>query len=134
MRNKQKTICMTGTTGTMGMETLKQFLSRQERFKLRLLIHDTKIDRKIIAPYRKKKNIEIVYGDLKDEHSIKQCVRGADYVLHIGAMVSPAADKYPEETLRVSYGSTVKLIEAIKKQDDVVGSHCYRRSQKVIRR
>ena len=32
-----------------------------------------------------------------DYDTIKKCVDGADYVLHIGAMVSPAADKYPEK-------------------------------------
>ena len=118
MKNQQKTVFITGATGTMGMETLKQFLSRQDRFKLKLLIHDTKIDRKIIAPYRKNKNIEIVYGDLRDADVIERCVCGVDYVLHVGAMVSPAADKYPEETMKVNFGSTVKIIEAVKKQDN----------------
>ena len=106
MYSEQKTVAITGATGTMGLETLKQFLKRQDRFKLRLLIRDTKQDRKIIAPYTRHENIEMVYGDLKDAHTIEKCVRGADYVLHIGAMVSPLADQYPEETVKVNYGST----------------------------
>lgn len=42
---------------------------------------------------------------MKDYETILKCVTGADYVLHIGAMVSPAADKYPEETLYTNIGS-----------------------------
>lgn len=116
--SRQKTVCITGATGTMGMATLKQFLKRQDRFRLKLLIRDTQQDRKIIAPYVNNDRIDIIYGDLKDANIIEQCVSATDYVLHIGAMVSPMADRYPEETLQVNYGSTIKIIEAIKKQDN----------------
>jgi nucleoside-diphosphate-sugar epimerase len=102
----------------MGLETVKQFLTRQDRFKLKLLVLDSKKDRKIIAPYRRNKNIEIIYGNLKDPNQVDRWVDGADFVLHIGAMVSPMADKYPEETLKVNLGSTLNIINAIKKQDN----------------
>lgn len=49
-------------------------------------------------------------------------VSGADYVLHVGAFVSPAADDFPEECVRINYGSTLDLIRAIKEQpnaDDI---------------
>lgn len=116
MTTQQKTILITGATGTMGQATLKQFLNREERFKLKLFVHDTKADRRIISRYRRNKNIDVIYGDLKNGAEIEESVRGVDYVLHIGAMVSPAADQYPAETLRVNYGSTVKIIDAIKQQ------------------
>lgn len=51
---------------------------------------------------------------------------GADYVLHIGAMVSPAADKKPEKTLYTNIGSTLAIIKAIKAQPDPDKVHlCY---------
>ena len=53
---------------------------------------------------------------MADYETIKKCVDGSDYVLHIGAMVSPAADKYPEQTLRTNIGSTLNIIKAIKEQ------------------
>ena len=55
---------------------------------------------------------------MADYDTIKKCVDGCDYVLHIGAMVSPAADKYPEETLYTNIGSTLNIIKAIKEQPD----------------
>lgn len=122
MTNNKKTVFMTGSTGTMGMETLKQFVQRQDRFQLKLLVFDSPRDRRIIAPYARNKNIDVVYGNMKDARLVDQCVAGADYVLHIGAMVSPMADQFPEETIRVNLGSTLHIIEAIKRQpnpDDI---------------
>lgn len=62
--------------------------------------------------------IEVIWGDMTDYETILKGVTGADYVLHIGAMVSPAADKYPKETLYTNIGSTLNIIKAIKAQPD----------------
>jgi nucleoside-diphosphate-sugar epimerase len=118
MINDQKTVFVTGSTGKMGLETVKQLLARGDRFRLKLLVFDSKRDRRIIAPYARKKNVEVLYGNLKDAALVEQCVQGCDFVLHIGAMVSPMADKYPEETMKVNLGSTLHIINAIKKQDN----------------
>ena len=118
MNSKAKTICITGATGTMGQETLKHFLKRRDRFRLKLLVYDSERDRRIMRRYRKYKNIEIFYGNMKDADLVEKCVQDADFVLHIGAMVSPMADKYPEETLKVNLGSTLHIINTIKKQDN----------------
>jgi nucleoside-diphosphate-sugar epimerase len=102
----------------MGLETVKQFLDRKDRFKLKLLVFDSKKDHRIIAPYRRNKNVEVFFGNLIDADLVEKCVAGSDYVLHIGAMVSPMADKYPEETMKVNLGSTLNIINAIKKQEN----------------
>ncbi len=102
----QKIVAVTGVTGTMGQETLKQLLPRGNRFKIRAFARPSEVNRekmkKFAAP-----NLEVVWGgDLGNYEDIKKLVDGADYVLHIGAMVSPAADKYPEKTLYTNIGST----------------------------
>lgn len=110
-----KTVFLTGGTGKMGMETVKQLLARKPKFIVRMLARPSQknkdLVKKIADPY-----LEVVWGDMKDYETILNCVTGADYVLHIGAMVSPAADKYPEETLRTNIGSTLNIIRAIKAQ------------------
>ncbi len=113
----QKVIFVTGVTGTMGQESLKQLLARGNRFRVKAFArHSEKNDalmKKFACP-----NLEMVWGDLGCYEDIKRGVDGADYVLHIGAMVSPAADKYPEQTLRTNIGSTLSIIKAIKSQPD----------------
>ena len=114
--DRQKTIFLTGATGTMGKETLKELLKRSDRFRVIVLALGTKSDRKILSEYEENKNLKIVWGDLKDSRAVDACVKDADYILHVGALVSPMADENPHECMRVNYGSTVNIINSIKKQ------------------
>ena len=114
----KKIIFLTGATGTMGEEGLKQILSRSDRFNLRVLVRPSAKNKAFMSRYEHDAALEIVWGDLCCYDDILRCVTGADYVLHIGAMVSPAADKYPEETLYTNIGSTLNIIKAIKEQPD----------------
>lgn len=119
----KKLVFITGGAGNMGSETVKEFLNRSDRFKLRLLVLDTPDERKKVRRYKNNKSVEIVYGDMKDANIIDHCVKGADFVLHIGALVSPMADKEPEAYIKVNYGSALHIIKAIKKQPnaDTIG-------------
>ena len=113
----QKVVAVTGATGIMGQETIKQLLSRGNRFKVKAFARPSDTNRmkmkKMADP-----NLSVVWGDLANYDDMKRLVDGADYVLHIGAMVSPAADKYPEKTLYTNIGSTMNIIKAIKEQPD----------------
>ena len=86
-----RTVFVTGGTGKMGIETVKQLLARKPKFAVRMLARPSaknkELVKKIADPY-----LEVLWGDMKDYETILKCVTGADYVLHIGAMVSPAAD------------------------------------------
>ncbi len=113
----KKVVFMTGATGIMGQETMKQLLSKSNRFKVRILARPSDKNRQLLKKYMCPA-LEVIWGDMKDYNTIKKGVDGADYVLHIGAMVSPAADKYPEETLYTNIGSTLNIIKAIKEQPD----------------
>ncbi len=113
----KKVVFVTGGTGTMGQETLKQLLSRKNRFKVRALVLPTEKDTAIIQKYACP-SLEVIWGNMADYDTIKQGVDGADYVLHIAAMVSPAADQFPKETLYANIGSTLNIIKAIKAQPE----------------
>jgi len=43
-------------------------------------------------------------------------VMGADYVLHVGGMVSPAADYFPKKTLKVNTTAAQYIVDAVKAQ------------------
>lgn len=111
----KKLVFLTGATGIMGQQTMQQLLSRNNRFKVRILARPSEKNKKLLKKYMCP-SLEIVWGDMADYGTIKKCVDGSDYVLHIGAMVSPAADKYPEQTLYTNIGSTLNIIKAIKEQ------------------
>lgn len=113
----KKTVFVTGATGTMGQETLKQLLARNTRFKVRALARPSEKNQALMKKFACP-SLEVIWGDMADYETIKRGVDGADYILHIGAMVSPAADKYPEKTLYTNIGSTLNIIKAIKEQPD----------------
>lgn len=115
--NKKKTIFLTGATGHMGFEALK-LLAADDRFLLKLLILPDKASRKIVNPYMYFLNVEIIEGDLRNINDIRKGVKNADFVLHVGALIPPVADKYPELAEAINYGGTLNVIKAIKEQDD----------------
>ena len=114
----KKIIFLTGATGTMGEEGLKQILSRSDRFNLRVLVRPSAKNKAFMSRYEHDAALEIVWGDLCCYDDILRCVTGADYVLHVGAFVSPEADKLPQRSLEVNLGSTMNIIRAIKAQPD----------------
>ena len=117
-----KTVFVTGATGTMGQETVKQLLARSPRFKVRVLARPSDKNRALLKKMAHPM-LEVVWGDMADFACVQRCVAGTDYVLHIGAMVSPAADKYPEKTLYTNIGSTLAIIKAIQEQPNADDIH-----------
>ena len=88
---QKKTVFLTGASGTMGWEGFKQLYAKK-CFKIVVLLRDSEKNRKMFAPYMNDPSVKIVWGDLKNYESVLECVTGSDYVLHVGGMVSPAAD------------------------------------------
>ena len=107
-------VFLTGATGVMGMAGLDELTRYPERYEITVLARESKKNQKKLKPY-KTKGVRVVWGDLLDEKSIRIGVEKADIVLHVGGMVSPLADHYPEKTLKVNIGS-MELIAHIAKE------------------
>lgn len=59
---------------------------------------------------------------VNDYDDVYKCIEGVDLILHVAAFVSPAADYYPKQSMKINYGSTKNLVRAIKEQgrmDDI---------------
>jgi len=114
----KKTIFLTGSTGNMGKEGFKQLLARRDKFNIVVLVLPSKKDKEIITPYENMPGVKVIYGDLTKYDDVLKCVTGADYVLHVGGMVSPVADYLPELTNKVNIGAVKNILRAIKAQPD----------------
>ena len=110
-------VFLTGASGNMGSKGLTELLKDSEN-KIITLVLPTEKDREAMKPYENNPRVEIHWGDLTNYDDVKKCVINADIVLHVGALVSPAADYFPEMTMKVNYGSTVNIIRAIKEETD----------------
>ena len=111
----KKTVFLTGGTGNMGWAGFHE-LYKKGKFNIRLLARDSKKNRKLLAPYLSDPSVTVVWGDLTKYEDVLAGVSGSDYVLHVGGMVSPAADYYPEKTLEVNVQSAENVVKAILAQ------------------
>ena len=114
----KKTVFITGATGNMGWAGFQELYARRERFDIRILARDSKKNRKMLKPYLDDPSVTVVWGDLMRYEDVLAGVTGSDYVLHVGGMVSPAADYYPEKTLKVNVGSAENVVKAVLAQEN----------------
>ena len=114
MDQKKIKVFLTGATGVMGMAGLKEFTNYPEKYEITILARESHTNRSKLQPYLEK-GIKVVWGDLLDESSLRKGIEGRDIVLHVGGMVSPKADHFPEKTMEVNVGS-MKLISRIVKE------------------
>ena len=112
---------MTGGTGNMGWAGFKELYARKERFNIRLLARDSRKNRKLLSQYIQVPAVTVIWGDMMSYEDVLRGVTGSDYVLHVGGMVSPAADYYPEKTLKVNVTSAENVVKAVLAQPDPSG-------------
>lgn len=112
----KKRVFITGATGNMGGAAFRELLRRSDRFDIVLLARPGKKNFKKLRPFQDHPSVHVIWGDLTDYEAVLKGVTGADFVLHIGGMVSPAADMYPEKTLKVNVQGAMNVVRAIKAQ------------------
>lgn len=112
----KKTVFLTGATGNMGWAGFQELYKRKDRFDIRLLARDSDKNRKMLKKYLSDPSVTVVWGDLTCYEDVLQGVSGSDYVLHVGGMVSPAADYYPEKTLKVNVTAAENVVKAVLAQ------------------
>ncbi len=113
---QKKTVFLTGASGNMGYQSFLEFIKHKDQFNINVLLRDSEKNRKKFAGYLNDPSVKIVWGDLKNFEDVKRGVDGADYVLHVGGMVSPAADYYPTKTVVTNTTAARNVVDAVKAQ------------------
>ena len=109
---------MTGASGVMGWASFNEIYKTRPEIDLKLLLRDSKKNRKMFRPYANDPRVEIIWGDLQNYEDVKRGVDGSNIVLHIGGLVSPRADPYPVETMKTNLGAANNIVKAVKEQPD----------------
>jgi len=115
-------VFLTGATGAMGFLSLQELMKNPDEQEVVILVRPSEKNKTMLAPFEGRAGLSVRWGDLKDYDDVYACVENADLVLHVAAFVSPAADYYPKEAMKVNFGSTRNIIHAIreqKREDDV---------------
>ena len=115
----KKTVFLTGATGNMGWAGFQELYSRKDRFNIKLLARGSRKNHKKLDKYASDPSVTVIWGDLTRYEDVLEGVTGADYVLHVGGMVSPAADYFPEKTLKTNVTAAENVVKAVLAQPNV---------------
>lgn len=110
--NIMKKVLLTGATGVMGYASLPLLTSHSGELSVRVLARHSAKNEKKLTPFRKR-GMEVAWGDLTSYEDVRRALEGVDILLHLGGMVSPLADRYPDKTVEVNVGSMENIISAI---------------------
>ena len=106
-----KTLMITGGTGSFGQTVLKRFLDTDVK-EIRIYSRDEKKqeDMRIALNHPK---LRFYIGDVRDESSLRQAMKGVNYVFHAAALKQvPSCEFYPMEALRTNVIGTENVLNA----------------------
>ena len=97
-------ILLTGACGNVGSHTLPELLRRGHQVRC--------FDRLSTANRRmaKQRGVETVWGDVADAGAVARATTGVDTVVHLAAMIPPAADEQPDRARVINVDGTANVI------------------------
>lgn len=106
-----KTLLITGGTGSFGNAVLRRFLATGIG-EIRIFSRDEKKQDDMRARYRSDK-LRFILGDVRDPRSIANAMRGVDYVFHAAALKQvPSCEFYPLQAVQTNVMGTANMLEA----------------------
>lgn len=110
-----KTLLITGGTGSFGNTVMKKYLKTNIR-EIRIFSRDEKKQDDMRHNYRDDR-IKYYIGDVRDFDSVFSALRGVDYIFHAAALKQvPSCEFYPVEAVRTNVIGTANLLKAAIQQ------------------
>lgn len=108
-------VSFTGAGGNLAQEIIRRLLQDQG-LSLRLQFHDSKRGRRSARKLSRRcgPRAEILFGDVCHLEDCRKLCEGADYLIHLAAVVPPRADHDAAATLKTNRDGTLNLLRAIK--------------------
>jgi UDP-glucose 4-epimerase len=104
-------ILVTGGFGSIGMVVVDECLRRGHT--VSVFEVSTKRTEKLARKYSKR-NVKVLFGDLRKADDVSRAVIGQDVVLHLAAILPPVSDAHPDLCKAVNIGGTANLIHALQ--------------------
>jgi len=108
---KDKTLLITGGTGSFGNAVLRRFLNTDIK-EIRIFSRDEKKQDDLRNEYKNTK-IKFIVGDVREYSSIASAMEGVDYVFHAAALKQvPSCEFFPLEAVRTNVLGTENVLNA----------------------
>jgi UDP-N-acetylglucosamine 4,6-dehydratase/5-epimerase len=109
---KNKTLLITGGTGSFGNAVLNRFLHTEHFSEIRIFSRDEKKQDDMRIQLNNDK-LKFYIGDVRDYNSVEKAMRGVDYVFHAAALKQvPSCEFFPMEATRTNVFGTQNVIDA----------------------
>ena len=109
---KNKTLLITGGTGSFGHAVLNRFLQTDHFSEIRIFSRDEK-KQDDMRNQLKSDKLKFYIGDVRDYASIERAMRGVDYVFHAAALKQvPSCEFFPMEAVKTNVMGTQNAIDA----------------------
>jgi UDP-N-acetylglucosamine 4,6-dehydratase len=106
-----KSLLITGGTGSFGNAVLKRFLD-SDISEIRIFSRDEKKQDDMRKRYHHAK-LKFYIGDVRDVDSVRTAMRGVDYVFHAAALKQvPSCEFYPLQAVKTNVMGTENVLEA----------------------
>ena len=106
-----KTLLITGGTGSFGNAVLRRFLDSDLR-EIRIFSRDEKKQDDMRKRYDNAK-LKFYIGDVRDSRAVETAMRGVDYCYHAAALKQvPSCEFHPMEAVRTNVLGTENVLEA----------------------
>lgn len=106
-----KTLLITGGTGSFGNAVLSRFL-QSDIAEIRIFSRDEKKQDDMRKLYANEK-VQFYIGDVRNYDSIRDAVRGVDYIFHAAALKQvPSCEFFPMEAVRTNVIGTENVLNA----------------------
>ena len=113
---KNKTLLITGGTGSFGNAVLNKFLDSDIK-EIRIFSRDEKKQDDMRRKYQNDK-IKYFIGDVRSENSLNQAMVGVDYVFHAAALKQvPSCEFYPMEAVQTNIIGTENMLNSAIKHN-----------------
>lgn len=108
---ENKTLLITGGTGSFGNAVLRRFLNSDLR-EIRILSRDEKKQDDMRKKFNNSK-LKFYIGDVRDYQSVVNAVRGVDFIYHAAALKQvPSCEFHPMEAVKTNVLGTENVLEA----------------------
>jgi UDP-N-acetylglucosamine 4,6-dehydratase len=108
---KNKTLLITGGTGSFGNAVMKRFLDTDIK-EIRIFSRDEKKQHDMRNRYKNDK-IKFYIGDVRDIQSVKNAMHGVDYIFHAAALKQvPTCEFFPLEAVKTNVLGTDNVLTA----------------------
>jgi UDP-glucose 4-epimerase len=109
---KNKTLLITGGTGSFGNAVLKRFLHTDHFSEIRIFSRDEKKQDDMRNLYKNDK-IKYYIGDVRDYDSVEPATMGVDYIFHAAALKQvPSCEFFPMQAVKTNVEGTQNVIRA----------------------